>query len=167
MSLIQEFPCFSPDPIRKQFLTRVVPDMTEEDKQALQKEYSQAVKQAEKQVEKEIEIIKKKNIATFLAFPKEVIQELTKDFHSIFSLGELLIWSGIATVTMKRHGKGSKACVGSDYEHTVSNFIATAKIGHHVLTMDIGSSNDKYFKDRAKSSMASQLAQQILEQTTA
>ena len=161
MSILQDIPSFSEQEIRKSFMVRVVPDMTQEAKQSLQNEYNEAVKQAKKQLEIQVKAIAKANTEAFLAQPVQVLEELDIERRQLFDLGELLVYRGVAVVTLKRFGKGSKILVGSDYECTSSNFKVTASIGPHVLTEECSSTNDRYFKDRLKWFMAEKLARTI------
>lgn len=154
--LIQSLPHqIDENSIRQIFLARVTPNMTEDDKATLQAEYQAAREQALKSLDKQREAVAKANTQCFLDNPEAVLQELDDQRGRTFDLGELLIWNGIASVSLKRNGKGFLIGKGSDYAHTVSPFVATIKIGPHTFVMDTGCANDRRSKDDAKATTAS------------
>lgn len=151
--------------VRQQFLSRVTPDMDAATKAALTAEFQQAVNEAcakaEKEVAQQTKVVAASNVQTFLASPSTIINDLQREYGRSFELGEILQWKGIATVTSKRNGKGFEIGKGSDFRHTISQFLVTAVIGHYRLTVESGCYNGKEEKRRMHACAAAQLARSI------
>lgn len=164
MNQLQHLPRFNPDTVRTAFLTRVTPTMTADEKVALNNEFQAALLIEEAKFQTVIQKIADQNAQVFLANPKETIEQLLKEAGRTFDLGEMLLLYDIATVTLKRYGKGNFIGKGTLGEGTISNFIATVTIGTHKQKIEVGSRNDNRSKDHAKAFAACIVAKELAQQ---
>ena len=117
-----------------------------------QKEWKELNKQGDKQ-----------NIATFLADPKKVYEEIMANKGSLSSMGETLMMFCIGKVTMKREGKGTLIGKGTLGQCTMSNIKATATIGKYTWSEDVCCSSNTSRQDEMKANMLNTLAVKIIE----
>ena len=146
------------DNIRPSFQAKITPDMTKKAKAALNTEYRQAVADAVKKVDFEQKKIAAANVAAFLADPERGVKVLQEECGRTLDLGGLLLSYGIATCTIKRHGKGEMMYKGALAEGTISNFTVSARIEDKVLVEEMGSRNDRQSKDSTRSFVVGKLA---------
>ena len=166
--ILKSIPYFKEHDIREAFLerARAMVDPSPEEKTALQNEYIDALQAGRKAAEIEREATMKSNTDAFLANPKAIIKELEDVKMQGYSTGEKMRMYGIGTVSSKRHGKGQKVGIGSDFPHTISQFIVTAKIGPHERIDECGSANDKYFKASMEAMVLGMLASDIASKSS-
>lgn len=146
----------------KEFRSKIVPNMTDEEKNALQQEYNKAVEKAKKERLKLIAEGSRQNAQAFLDNPKEVLEQIEAELPSWQKLGERILAYGIADVTMKRKGKGVLCHKGTIAESTLSNFAVTVKIGQKVYMYETSTYNDRYSKESEKAFFAKQACQDYL-----
>lgn len=135
--------------------------MTQEQKDALQAEYDLALEVAGKKHDANRKAIAEANTAAFLQNPNAIIEELS--LHRPFSLGEMLIFRGIAKVSHKRFGKGVFVGKGTDYGQTKSNYRITVTIGDVTETIEMSSGNERTQLASLDSYAAEQVARRIAE----
>jgi len=131
----------------------------QEVKDKFQKEFVEAIQAAKFEVEIKRAEIARQNTDTFLQHPIEVLEQLDNEKPKGYTLGEMLSWCGVGTVTCKRFGKGTLVGKGSDYLYI--NFRITAIIGSFTLTKELSSDNSQRSKDAIMTLVLEQLAVQI------
>jgi hypothetical protein len=161
MNITKDLPSFQEYGIRELFRKRIRPDMTQEEKDALDTEYKQAIEDGRKQHENGNQTIAEANTAAFLQNPKAVIDELMEAAGRTFELGEMLIFRGIAKVTHKRFGKGVFVGKGTNYGQTKSNYRITVTIGDVTETIEMMSGNERTQLQGMDSYAASKVAIEI------
>jgi len=153
--------------LRQKFLDRFNATPKEQQKsikESLQNEFKLALVQLDVDKHKRQKERFENNLKAFLEDPNGILNELNGLCGSCFTLGEILISYGIAKTTIKRQkGKGILVHKGTIAEHTMSNFLVTAKIGDETLSIEIGGSNDKNDKERSMAMVSAMLAKKIVE----
>jgi len=163
MNQIKPIPRFDQQPIRQSFLARITPNMTTEEKAALNSEFQAVLVSEEHAFQKVINEIGDQNAQIFLANPKKILEQLSIEAGRTFDLGEMLLLYGIANVTLKRQGKGVFIGKGTLGEGTISQFVATVTIGTKKQTVEIGSRNDHRSKEDAKAFAACIAAKELAQ----
>lgn len=139
---------------------------TPEKQAGLQTEFETASKIDEKRSNSERKRIGAENAEIFLANPQIVINQLDEERGRSLDLGTMLQSYGIAQVTLKRRGKGTLRHKGTIAEGTVSNFIATVRIGERIKEIEIGSYNDSWSKAGSASYAANSFALEIARENS-
>lgn len=145
--------------IRDMFKARITPNMTKQDKDALQAEFAAAIDQAKKDLVKERQTIAAQNTQAFLANPKQGVEALTG--KSCLTVGELILCYGIGTVKSTRQGKGVLVGKNTLGEGTISQFKVAARIGDKGLIQECGCRNDRYSKEGTEAMVMTHLAHQL------
>jgi hypothetical protein len=138
------------------FRARITPNMTQQDKDALQAEYTAATEQAKKDLVKARQTVADQNTAAFLANPKQGVEALSGS--SCLTIGELLQCYGVGTVKSTRQGKGVLIGKGTLGEGTISQFKVAARIGDKGLIQECGSRNDRRSKEDMEAMVLTRLA---------
>lgn len=137
------------DKIRPDFIPRMRPDLTKQEKEALQDEFSkmtmEAFNKAKKENKKKVAEISKLNTQAFIDHPKKVIEELKDD---TFTVAEKMRMRHIGKSTIVRKGKGVLIGKGSSYPQTISTFLVTIIIGKTKYEYTLNSGNEAYSKNQ-------------------
>ncbi len=133
------------------------------DRDALQAAFTLAAEAEEHRIKGERKRIAALNAAAFLANPAAIIAELDEERGRTFDLGEMALIYGIASVTLKRAGRGTLVGKGTLGQGTISPFDATVRIGDRVVTVETASRNDRYSKDNATAHAATRALLQIAQ----
>lgn len=134
---------------------------TPEQRETLQTDFRAYLAAEEKRIEGERKRIAADNAAAFLAAPADTLAQLDAERGQYSDLGEILMHYGIASVRLKRDGKGSQVCKGTLAQGTISPFVAIVRIGSVERRIDMASRNDRHSKAGAESFAVASAARQI------
>jgi len=162
MNKIQSLTFFDELPITKTFRAKVIPDMNQEEKDILNREFQEALAVAKKEHADKRKQVGEENAKLFLTDPVSAVVQMYADKSDMWYLGEMLDIYGIGKVTMKRFGKGTFVGKNTMGEGTISNFHMKAEIGDQVLAEDVGSRNDRYSKAQNEVSTLGLLGSRII-----
>lgn len=161
MNKIQSLTYFDELPIIKSFRAKIFPNMTQDEKDNLNREFQEALALAKTEHRAKNNQVGKENTQFFLENPVSAIMQMYSG-NCMWYIGEILNIYGIGNTTMKRFGKGTFVGKGTMGEGTISQFHMTATIGDRVLQEDTGCRNDRHSKNEAQMSTLGLLGSKII-----
>lgn len=147
--------------IRLDLLSRVTPATTDEEKSTMQIEFQQRIEADRERVRKEETEAREANTKLFLSNPKEAYSVILGSLTNQERIGEKILSLGIATVKIKRKGKGVILGARTDFAYTLSNFEVTGTIGQFSVTTLMHKGNDGHDKIWLESQGAANIAEML------